>query len=109
VTARESIAVGQIDQIENTERIRKYAKLAEIDEWISSLPKQYENSLSRDFAGGVVPSLGQFQKVGIARVLFKDPEILILDEPTSNVDPEAEEKIFNQILKVGKEMIVLML
>lgn len=107
VTAKESIGVGKIEKINDKERLVHYAKVAEIDEWIQTLPKKYENSLSRDFAGGVVPSSGQFQKIGIARALFKDPELLILDEPTSNVDPETEEKIFNQILKVGKDKMII--
>ncbi len=107
VTARESIAVSNISQVANTQAIREYAKLTGVDDWISSLPMGYDTPLSRDFEKGTSPSTGQWQRVGIARALFKDPQILILDEPTSNVDPEAEEKIFNEILELGKKKMII--
>jgi ABC-type multidrug transport system fused ATPase/permease subunit len=39
--------------------------------------------------------------------LFREPKVLVLDEPTSNVDPEAEEQIFNSVLKYGKDKIII--
>ncbi len=105
-SAKESIAIGNISQVNDLKRIQKYAKLSGIDDWISDLPKKYDNPLYRDFEFGVNPSSGQSQRIGLARALFKDPEILILDEPTSNVDPEAEEEIFHKILEVGKDKII---
>src|SRR3989344_5594934 len=107
VTARESIAASHISRVYDTPLIRHYSKMSDIDSWISSLPKGYDNALSRDFEGGITPSTGQWQRIGIARVLFKDPAILILDEPTSNVDPEAEEQIFNQVLRFGKQKMII--
>ena len=61
----------------------------------------------RGFQHGVVPSQGQWQRIGIARALIKDAQIIVLDEPTSNVDPQAEEDIFREILKLGKEKILV--
>jgi ATP-binding cassette, subfamily B, bacterial len=107
ITARESIAVSHIDKVQNTEEISRFAKLSEIDDWISDLPLKYDNPLTRDFVKGVNPSSGQWQRIGVARTLFKEAPIMVLDEPTSNVDPEAEEQIFNQILKFGAEKLVV--
>lgn len=107
VTARESIAAGRISQISNTQLISHYAQMTDIDSWIRSLPQGYNNPLSREFDQGVTPSTGQWQRIGIARTLFREPQILILDEPTSNVDPEAEEQIFNEVLKHGKDKIII--
>ncbi len=102
-SARESIGVGRIEKITDIASISKHAKMSDIDTWIKSLPKGYETPLSRDFEDGVIPSTGQWQRIGIARALFRDPKILVLDEPTSNVDPQAEEDVFNNLLKYGHE------
>ncbi len=106
-TAQESIGYGNIDKVNQIQEVRKYAKMTDIDKWIESLPLKYQNSLSRHFEKGVQPSSGQWQRIGLARTLIKDSHILILDEPTSNVDPQAEEDIFNKVLKLGKEKILI--
>ncbi len=81
--------------------------MTDIDQWIESLPLKYKNPLSRNYEKGVSPSFGQWQRIGLARTLIKNSQILVLDEPTSNVDPQAEEDIFNQVLKLGKEKILV--
>lgn len=106
VTVGESIAAGDISRSEDKERIRQFAKKVDIDSWITSLPLGYDNPLSRDFPKGIMASTGQWQRIGIARALFRDPQMLILDEPTSNVDPEAEEEIFDNILTMGKNKTI---
>jgi len=107
VTVGESIGIGDVSRISSESEVAKYAKLSEIDEWINTLPLKYNNSLYRNFDKGVSPSAGQWQRIGIARTLFKQAPIIILDEPTSNVDPKAEEEIFNQILKLGQKKNII--
>jgi len=107
MTAQESIGYGNIAKVDNLTEIRKYAKMTDIDQWIQSLPLKYKNPLSRHYEKGVSPSFGQWQRIGLARTLIKNSQILVLDEPTSNVDPQAEEEIFNQVLKLGKEKILV--
>ena len=107
LTAQESIGYGNVDKVNNLPEVRKYAKMTNIDEWVESLPLKYQNPLSRHYEKGVTPSFGQWQRIGLARTLIKNSQILVLDEPTSNVDPQAEEDIFNQVLKLGKEKILI--
>lgn len=107
ITIKETLAIGNIQESGNEAKIKKLARTTQIDEWIEKLPLQYDNPIGRDFEQGVAPSTGQWQKIVIARTLFKDGDVMILDEPTSNVDPEAEEKIFKEILEVGKEKIII--
>jgi ABC-type multidrug transport system fused ATPase/permease subunit len=107
-SGRESIGYGDLDQIQFLEKVKDAARKTEIDEYLESLPQGYDNPLAPELEGGVKPSIGQWQRIGIARMLFRRKAgILILDEPTSNVDPKAEEKIFNRLLKEarGKTLI----
>lgn len=107
-TARESIGFGDIDRVNNLPKIKEAAKKTDIHDYIESLPLKYETPLAPHFFKGVQLSGGQWQRIGIARMLFRErAQILILDEPTSNVDPEAEEKIFNELYKISKDKILI--
>src|SRR3989344_5752537 len=108
-TARESIGIGSVDKIKRREEIKKYAKLTGVDEFIESLPLKYENPLSKEFEKGVEPSKGQWQRIALSRILFRDSKILVLDEPTSNVDPQAEQKIFDKIIDLSRGKILVLI
>ena len=109
MSAQESIGYGEINQISNLDRIKKVAKLTGIDEHLSSLSQGYQTPLIREIEGGVGLSTGQWQKVAIARALFRKSKIIILDEPTSNLDPESEEEIFNKLIRTVKKRIMLLI
>lgn len=107
-SAKEAIGFGDVEKLEDLEGIKKAAKKAGISDFIEGLPLGYDNPIAPEFEKGVKPSIGQGQRFGIARVLFrKGADILILDEPTSNVDPEAEEGVFRELSKVSKDKILI--
>lgn len=68
---------------------------------IGSFPQGYETLLSKEF-GGIELSGGQWQKIAIARGLYKKHELIILDEPTSSIDPFEENKIY----EIFKDMCI---
>jgi len=108
-SGRESIGYGQIDEVENLELVTQSAKKSVIHEYISSLPLGYENPLASEFEKGIEPSMGQWQRIGLSRVLIRDAKVVILDEPTSNVDPRSEEQIFEKIIKFAQDKILILI
>lgn len=108
-TARESIGYGMVQEVENLDLIIRSAKKSAIHDFINNLPLKYENPLAPEFEKGVDLSMGQWQRVGLARVLVRNAQINILDEPTSNVDPKSEEEIFNEITKFMKDKILILI
>jgi ATP-binding cassette subfamily B protein len=107
-SAHESIGYGDVFRIDEKEEIEIAAKKAGIHEYIESLPLKYNTPLNPRFEKGVRPSTGQLQRIGIARTLFREhANVVILDEPTSNVDPKAEEKIFNELLSKTEDKIFI--
>lgn len=109
MSAAESIGYGNIEDIDNREKLEKVARITGIHQYLESLPKGYQTPLIRDLENGVGLSTGQWQKIAIARALFRKSKIIILDEPTSNLDPESEEEIFNKLIKTVKTRIMFLI
>jgi ATP-binding cassette subfamily B protein len=107
ISVKEIVSAGDLSRQNDHSGMQSVLKAALIDDWVNSLPRKYDNPIGRDFDQGVTPSSGQWQKLVIARTLFKDSPVMILDEPTSNVDPQAEEDIFNQIITIGLKKTLL--
>src|SRR5438132_1390421 len=91
-TVRENIAYGRPDATDV--EIREAARRAQADEFISQLPNGYESEVGE--RGGHL-SVGQRQRIGIARAFLKNAPILLLDEPTSALDPTTESAIMETI------------
>lgn len=106
---KEAIKLGRLNDKDSFEKIRKAAESSEADSFIEEWTKQYEQMLGKQFAGGVEPSIGQWQKLALARAFYRDPRILILDEPTSSIDAEAEAKIFEKLESLPGDRTVLLI
>ena len=97
VSVKENIAFGDIQKGAIDEDVTIAAKQSNADVFIDKLPDGYDTPLMRYFEDdGIELSIGQWQKLSIARAFYSDSDILILDEPTASLDPMAEQEIFDQ-------------
>lgn len=103
-TVKENIAFSQSDRPADMEKVRDAAEQSAADDFISRLPEGYDTPLMRYFEPqGTELSIGQWQKLSVARAFYSDSDILILDEPTASLDPMAEQEIFNQFDRLKKD------
>ena len=87
--------------------VEKVAKIAGIHDFIISLPEGYETKLGSTAISKL--SVGQKQRIAIARGLLRDSKILILDEPTSALDPETEQFLVNALKEASKDRLVIII
>lgn len=85
------------------EQVKEAAKLASADDFINQLPEGYDTKIEER---GVSLSGGQRQRIALARLFLSQAPILILDEATSNLDSETEQKVLQNLQKVRKERTV---
>jgi ATP-binding cassette subfamily B protein len=104
MTARENIAVGRIEEVNNLDSLQIAAHKSMADDVIQRLPQTYEQMLGRRFEQGVDLSGGEWQKVALARAYLRDAQLLILDEPTAALDARSEFEVFHRFseLTTGK-------
>ena len=87
--------------------VERVAKIAGIHDFIISLPEGYETKLGSTAVSKL--SVGQKQRIAIARGLLRDSKILILDEPTSALDPETEQYLVNALKEASKDRLVIII
>lgn len=100
LTLKENIKMGNIYKSDSADIKDSLIQAKGFD--ILQIKKGLEQTLGNWFEDGQDLSIGQWQKVAIARALYRNAPLLILDEPTSNIDPQAEYEIFNNLKKTYK-------
>mgnify|MGYP000982840607 CR=1 FL=1 len=103
-TIRENIALGMRPEDIDDDKVRRVLKMAELHDFVAAQPEGINAMVGER---GVRLSGGQRQRIGIARALYQEPEVLILDEATSSLDSATEESITHTILKLKGEITIL--
>ncbi len=109
LTAKDNIWYGNIDIPPDLEQIRTAANHAEADQMITDLPKAYETFLGKWIEDGEELSKGQWQKIALARAFMRDSQIIVLDEPTSSLDPKSEYAVFKKFRELlsGRSAVLI--
>ncbi len=109
MTAKENIHLGDMAQTADLQTIRQAARQADADRILATLPAGYDTVLGRWFKDGEELSMGQWQMVAIARAFFRGAQLVVLDEPSSALDPDTEKKIFTSLKHLMKDRSVLII
>jgi len=102
LTAGENIRMGNINEEKPDGRIKTSAVTTGVHEMITNLPKGYDTVIGNLFDDSRELSWGEWQKIALARALFRDAPVLILDEPSSALDADTEYDIFSRFREIVK-------
>jgi ABC-type multidrug transport system fused ATPase/permease subunit len=109
-TVGENIGVGDVENLADKQRWEIAAKKGMAQPFIEKLPQNFETQLGRWFNKGQELSGGQWQKIALARAFMRtQADILVLDEPTSAIDAQAEFEIFNHFRTVTQNQMVFLI
>ncbi len=108
LTAQENIGFGKLEGMEDLVQVAKAAEKGGSDRIIEKLPKGYQTRLGRRWGGSDL-SIGEWQKVALSRAFMRDSDIVVLDEPTSSLDAEAEYAVFKRFTELTKGKIAVVI
>lgn len=109
LSLRENISFGNISELHNDQLITEVLDKVNMKYLLTQLKYGIDHKLSKEFINGDDVSGGQWQRIATARALIKNSEILILDEPTSNLDPYAEINLFKTFLELADDKTAIMI
>ncbi|MEG8275807.1 ABC transporter ATP-binding protein [Streptomyces sp. AHA2] len=108
-TAADSIAFGRAGAPPDPAAIVAAAERAGAHMFLERLPRGYDTVLGKEFSDGCDLSLGQWQRLALARAFYRDAPFLILDEPTASLDPQAEADLGDRLRELFADRTVLLI
>lgn len=109
LSAKENILLGNTDSFPDRHRIEDAVEQAGARRIIKKLKNGYDTILGRRFEGGEELSIGEWQKIALARAFLRNSQILVLDEPTSAMDAKAEYELFEKYHELAKGRIAILI
>jgi len=109
LTAQENIWLGDVDLSADDAKIPQAACRSGADEVIRRLPQGYDTRLGKLFADGEELSIGQWQKIALARAFLRESPLIVLDEPTSALDPQAEAEVFGKFRQLIEQQAAILI
>lgn len=109
LSVTDNIAFGRPDQSINADTVTSAAQQAGAHDFLAAMPNGYDTVLSSEFSAGTDISIGQWQRIALARAFYRDAPFVILDEPSASLDPQAEAELFTHIRKFFAGRTVLLI
>ncbi|OIP04892.1 MAG: hypothetical protein AUJ97_02125 [Bacteroidetes bacterium CG2_30_32_10] len=109
MTAKENIWFGDIKSPMDDYKIKIAAQNSNIDSIIANLPNGYNTTLGKLFDNSEELSIGEWQKIVLAKAFYRNSQIIILDEPTSSLDAKTENELFHNFKKIVKDKTALII
>ena len=97
LTVRDNVMMGRPDVVPEDQRVMEALRRSRSEWLLRKMPKGLDAKVGRLFEGGHDLSGGEWQRLALARIMYRNADIWILDEPTSSLDPEAEAAIFAEL------------
>ena len=107
-SAADNVGLGWLPMMADREAVKAAAESAGADAIIEALPEGYDTTLGRWF-GGEQLSIGQWQRMALARAFMRKSQVLILDEPTASIDAEGEHQIFERFHELKKDATAVLI
>ncbi|HAS11803.1 MAG TPA: hypothetical protein DCS55_15005 [Acidimicrobiaceae bacterium] len=107
LTIRQAVGLGDVNRLSDEGAIRRAVDDVGLGGVVTSLPDGLDTRLGKAFSGGTDLSIGQWQRLAIARALFRDAPVVVLDEPSASLDPRAEADLFDLLQQLCHDRIVL--
>lgn len=108
-TVKENIQSGDSTRVFSRQFLDRAILQADAHDFVAQLERGIDQILSKEFGGGTNLSTGQWQKIALARMFYRDRPVLILDEPTASIDAEAEYRIFKRIYNFTENKTVIII
>jgi ATP-binding cassette, subfamily B, bacterial len=108
-SALDNIWLGNVDLSPSDPNIEQAAQRSGAADVIAGLPQGYSTVLGKMFDAGEELSIGQWQKVALARAFLRESQIIVLDEPTSAMDPKAEFEVFQQFRQLIQDQAAILI
>lgn len=107
-TVKENILFGDIAHY-SSQRLDNAAAMAGVDHIVAKLPNGYDTLLGRMFSQGEDLSMGQWQRIALARQLYSDAPIMVFDEPTAWMDIPSRERFYSSLQQLKQEKVIILI
>lgn len=109
MTVRENVGFGDVARLDDDDRVLDAVSRGGAGPVVESLDTALDTMLGRHFLDGHQLSIGQWQKIALARAMMRDAAVLVLDEPTASIDAKAEAEIFERLTTMARGATTLLI